>query len=282
LAFNLLCPGILQAGILVHADFTKPFCISMDASYSGLGAVLFQLSDRKSKRIIKCIARVLSSAEKNYSVTKIELVAVVFTLKQFRYIILQQPFTIYADHSALLALFKSKFNYDSIIMTWYETIYEFVDTMKIAHCPVTKNVLADFISRTYKEPLVVAVNTITSSVIGDPDEDIVIFLGDEDITRNQVVVDEDTVEDVVEAMPTIPLADAVRCRIVVDPGKRVQLIDEVHSLDHRGSTKIIVEMITTKGYAWDSISEDLAKRIDECSTCMGKKMAKQCFTLYVH
>jgi len=62
------------------------------------------------KELLSAFSWALSKAEKNYSVTNIELAAVVFALQRFRPIILQQPFILFTHHSALLPLFKTKFN----------------------------------------------------------------------------------------------------------------------------------------------------------------------------
>ena len=124
-ALELLKTGIKNAGILCYPDFEEPFHLATDASYSGLGAVLFQ-KEGKQDKIIECVSRALTESEQNYSATKLELAGVVFALKRFRTYLIQRPFTLYTDHSALVSLFKAKFEKNLLTNTWFETIMDFI------------------------------------------------------------------------------------------------------------------------------------------------------------
>ena len=86
--------NILSAApMLTLPDFDKEFCVAVDASATGLGAVLYQLrdpgiEDMTSNRLwIVFAARSLHAAERNYSATKRELLAIVFALRRFHYYI---------------------------------------------------------------------------------------------------------------------------------------------------------------------------------------------------
>jgi hypothetical protein len=64
--------------VLAYPDFTKPFEIYTDASTTQLGAVITQ-----GNRPIAFFSRKLSKTQSKYSVTKIKLLAIVETLKEF-------------------------------------------------------------------------------------------------------------------------------------------------------------------------------------------------------
>jgi hypothetical protein len=64
--------------VLAYPDFTRPFEIYTDASTMQLGAVITQ-----NNRPITFFSRKLSETQTKYSVTKIELLAIVETLKEF-------------------------------------------------------------------------------------------------------------------------------------------------------------------------------------------------------
>jgi hypothetical protein len=64
--------------VLAYPDFTKPFEIYMDASTMQLGAMITQ-----DNRLIRFFSRKLSKMQTKYSVTKIKLLAIVETLKEF-------------------------------------------------------------------------------------------------------------------------------------------------------------------------------------------------------
>ncbi len=63
---------------MAYPDFTKPFEIYTDASTMQLGSVITQ-----GIRPIGFFSRKLSVTPTKYSVTKIELLAIVETLKEF-------------------------------------------------------------------------------------------------------------------------------------------------------------------------------------------------------
>ncbi|KAL5509240.1 hypothetical protein EMCRGX_G004577 [Ephydatia muelleri] len=75
-AFLKLKSRLVSAPILAFPDFTKMFILDTDASQSGVGAVLSQLHDGQ-ERVVAYASRVLSKAERQYSVTRKELLAVI-------------------------------------------------------------------------------------------------------------------------------------------------------------------------------------------------------------
>ena len=78
-SFNLVKATIFQDVFLAYSDFSKPFEIYTDASATQLGAVITQ-----DKRPLDFFSRKLSDTQKRYSVTKIELLAIVEALKEFK------------------------------------------------------------------------------------------------------------------------------------------------------------------------------------------------------
>ncbi len=64
--------------MLAYPDFTKHFEIYTDASTKQLGAVITQ-----ENRPIAFFSRKLSGAQSKYTVTKLDLLAIVETLKEF-------------------------------------------------------------------------------------------------------------------------------------------------------------------------------------------------------
>ena len=51
-------------------------------------------------RPVSCASRILTPAEKNYGVTEIECLAVIYCTEKFRDMLFGQPFTIVTDHCA--------------------------------------------------------------------------------------------------------------------------------------------------------------------------------------
>ena len=76
------------------------FYLDTDASDRGLGAVLSQVQEDREV-VIAYSSRMLDKAERNYCVTRKELLAVVYGLRTYRQYLLGRRFTIRTDHSAL-------------------------------------------------------------------------------------------------------------------------------------------------------------------------------------
>jgi hypothetical protein len=71
--------AIAKDTVLAYPDFSKPFEIYTDASSMQLGAVITQ-----DNRPIAFFSRKLSKTQQKYSVTEIEHLAIVETLKEFK------------------------------------------------------------------------------------------------------------------------------------------------------------------------------------------------------
>ena len=74
-AFDNVEAAIAKETVLAYPDFLKPFEIYTDASSMQLGAVITQ-----DNRPIAFFSRKLSETQQKYSVTEIELLAIVETL----------------------------------------------------------------------------------------------------------------------------------------------------------------------------------------------------------
>jgi hypothetical protein len=77
-AYDDVNATITKEVVLAYPDFIKPFEMYTDASTTRLGAVITQ-----GNRPIAFFSRKLSEMQSKYSATKIELLAIVETLKEF-------------------------------------------------------------------------------------------------------------------------------------------------------------------------------------------------------
>lgn len=82
-AFDALKAKLTVAPVLAYPAFDQDFVLETDASIHGLGAVLSQCFDGKSHPVAYA-SRALSRAEKNYSITELETLAVVWAVNHFR------------------------------------------------------------------------------------------------------------------------------------------------------------------------------------------------------
>ena len=107
-AFNALREALASSPVLVHPDFDKPFVLFTDASDVAVGAILAQLDKHKVDHPIAYYSKTLSKAERNYSVTERECLAVLLAIKQFRPFLYGTHFTVVTDHSSLRWLQQMK------------------------------------------------------------------------------------------------------------------------------------------------------------------------------
>ena len=99
-AFNALKTALTEAPVLARPDFTLPFVIQCDASDYAIGAVLVQ-KHADGEHPICYISKVLTSAERNYSVTERECLSLLYAIQKFRPYIEGTQFEVVTDHSAL-------------------------------------------------------------------------------------------------------------------------------------------------------------------------------------
>lgn len=145
--FKVLKDALLHAPILRHPDMTKDFSLSTDSSLTGLAAHLFQeetIDGVTHTHSIAFASRGLSPSEKNYSITEIEAMAIVFAFSKFKYFLTGKHTTIYTDHRALQFLMSSKLVHNRL-KRWALFLQEFRFT--IVYVPGAENIIADTLSR---------------------------------------------------------------------------------------------------------------------------------------
>jgi hypothetical protein len=143
--------------LLQYPDFTKQFVVTTDASNQALGAILSQGPIGEDKPIAYA-SKTLAGAERNYSTTEKELLAIVFTCKQFRQYVFGRKFIVVTDHKPLTWVFNVK-DPSSRLLKWRIKLYEF--DFEIIYKEGKRNTNADALSR-INLPEVNTVNEISS------------------------------------------------------------------------------------------------------------------------
>jgi len=106
-SFEALKKKLSGAPILAHPDFNQTFKIITDASSIAIAAILAQIQNEEEV-VIAYANRVLNKAEKNYSTTEKECLAVVWGIEHFRPYVYGKHFKVITDHAALKWLMKIK------------------------------------------------------------------------------------------------------------------------------------------------------------------------------
>ena len=90
--------------MLAYPDFDKDFMLETEASKQGLGAILSQYQGDKKLHLVAYASCSVSTAESNYAITNLEMLAVVWAVTHFRYYLYGHNVTVTTDHAAVKAV----------------------------------------------------------------------------------------------------------------------------------------------------------------------------------
>jgi len=122
-AFKELKERLIASPILSYPDNQGRFILDTDASNHGIGAVLSQKQEGTEK-IIAYFSRVLNKSERNYCVTRRELLAIVESLKSFHHYLYGSRFVVRTDHISLRWLMSFN-NLEGQLARWLERIQQY-------------------------------------------------------------------------------------------------------------------------------------------------------------
>ena len=105
-SLDVLKEKMVITPILVFLNWKKEFHVHVDASCIVLGAMLTQANEGELDHPIAFSSKKLSKAEKNYSTTEHEGLAMVYAVHKFRHYLLGGNFKMYINHSELKYLVK--------------------------------------------------------------------------------------------------------------------------------------------------------------------------------
>ena len=299
-AFRKLKELLCDAPVLAYPRFgpSKEFVIETDASTVGLGAVLAQKQPDGTVHPIAYASRSLQPAERNYVISELETLGLVWAVKHFRPYILGYPCTVYTDHAACLSLLSSR-NPSTKLARWALTIQEMNLTIK--HRSVKKNANANALSRnpTDEETTVLSVTTehlkdlcentlppeaqrqfddIKQEQQSDPDLLPLIKY----LESGKLPAEEQTSRKIVIESPKFELIDGVlyfeypssphHWCIIVPKHLRQTLLEEAHSGQFAGhfAEKKVYDRLR-RYYWWKGIRSDIRHHCRGCLTCATRK-----------
>ncbi len=142
-AFDHVKATIAKDVVLAYPDYSKVFEFYTDASSKQLGAVITQ-----DNRPIAFFSRKLSDTQRKYSITKIELLAIAETLKEFKRMLWGQQIKVFTDHAnhmrGALGLTLDR------VYQWRLLLEEYGP--KIVYIKGIHNTVADTVSRLEYDP----------------------------------------------------------------------------------------------------------------------------------
>ena len=105
-AFEMLKVSLSNNVILTIPSISDTYTLHTDASGFGIGACLHVIREGQELPVA-FYSRQLQGAEKNYSITELETLAIVASLKHFEYYVYGTTLSIFTDHKACTALLTS-------------------------------------------------------------------------------------------------------------------------------------------------------------------------------
>jgi len=146
-AFEKLRSLLASAPTVQPPNFSLPFEIMCDASDFAIGVVLGQRANRMP-HVIYYASQTLTDAQRNYSTTKKELLAVVFALDKFHPHLLCSKVIVFIDHAVLKHLLDKNDTKLGLIR-WILLLQEF--DVEVNDKEVSENSVVDHLSRIFTE-----------------------------------------------------------------------------------------------------------------------------------
>ena len=148
ISMDALKQCLITAPILGYPDTSKPFILDTDASGFGIGSVLSQKQDGK-ECVIAYYSKSLNKPERQYCVTRRELLAIILSVKHFHHYLYGTTFLVRTDHGALNWLLNFK-NPEGQMARWLQILSSYSFT--IQHRPGKQHSNADGLSRRPFDP----------------------------------------------------------------------------------------------------------------------------------
>ncbi|KAL0147880.1 hypothetical protein M9458_056801, partial [Cirrhinus mrigala] len=260
LAFQNLKDRFTSAPILRHPDPEREFVVEVDASNSGIGAILSQRHGNPPK-LFPCAfySRKLTPAERNYDVGDRELLALKAALEEWRHWLegAKEPFLVLTDHRNLEYIRSAKrLNSRQARWSLFFARFEF----KITYRPGSKNGKADALSRQHETHL----PTTSTEPILPP-------------TLIVAPIRWDIMTEITEAQATDPVpAECPPGRVYVPKTLRSRLLHWIHDTPSAGHPGIAATLeLTTNRFWWPSLSKDVTQFVRQCTTCNITKTSHQ-------
>ena len=149
-AFLELKGQLIIPPVLASPNFARDFVLETDASIDGIGAVLGQYQDDRAS--ISYASRGLNCSERNYGITELETLAVVWAISHFHHFLYGHKVTVFTDHTAVKAVLEAS-NPTGKHARWWSKIYgRGVQEVKIIYRAGKENKNDDALSRTPVSP----------------------------------------------------------------------------------------------------------------------------------
>ena len=130
-----------NASILIAPDWSRSFHVHTSASNIAVGVMLAQNINGKHDQSVAYTSRLLNQAERNYSTTEREAVAMIYAVKKFRHYLLGNKFRFMVDHQSLSYLVNQPL-ITGRVARWIMILLEY--DFEVVYIPEKRHIIADY------------------------------------------------------------------------------------------------------------------------------------------
>ena len=296
-AWRTLRNALAQAPVLALPDPDAQFVLQTDASLVGLGAVLCQRIDGV-EYVLSYLSRSLSKAERNYSATEREALAVIWAITTWDPYLHGRHFVVETDHQALKWLLSVR-EPTQRLARWVTTLQQY--DFEVVYRPGRSNGNADALSRlplketdTTAADAVVAAAAAAAAVDTDADDfahkqrrdvylaPLIKFLQDKTlppepaVSRRVVACAPFYGFDERDRLIILPNDSKQRrqasARVVVPESLKARVLADNHdapAAGHQGRLRTL-QRIADRFY-WDGMARDVEHYVTTCVECQQRK-----------
>ena len=278
-AFSRLKTALLKAPVVHQPDMDKAFHISTDASQHRVGAVLYQVVNRE-KKYVSFTSKALKKGQRNYSATKRELLAIVYTLKRWEPFLAGTKFSVETDHKALSFLHNAK---SHMVRDWARYLSTFDFT--VSHIPGADNILPHYLSHldglinehTHDEELREAViaetaHTKRTQTTRAHQEET----SDKESEEDAELESDDNLEMYLQGTEREFVELVLEAEWIKSGEIREKMVTDAHNTLHQGPMGTFRKLLRD-GYFWSDMKRDCRRASQKCKQCLRHNVGKRGF-----
>lgn len=287
-AWNELRQRLITSPILKQAEESQSFIVKTDASAYAIGGVLIQ-GEGDQEHPIEYASRLLSAAERNYSTTEREALAIVWSLARFRGYIEGAEIVVVTDHQPLKWLLTLK-TPTGRLARWALQLQSY--NLYVKYEPGRANRVADFLSRPPNADIEEE-NYLGSVQIDLPSKT-------EKELREQQSRDEE-LKEIISALQNFEVVEVSKkwidrgyflhrgvlyrnteeqeddnARLVVPKDEVKNILHAYHdspTAGHYGIDKTTYQI--SRRYYWNKMRQDIAQHVRSCQSCQRYKITNR-------
>ena len=284
MAFQELKERLTTPPVLAFPQFDREFLLATDASDSAIGAVLSQVDDNGTEKVIAYWSRQLTKAERNYSTIEREALAIVKAVKEFYPYLYGHDFILQTDHQPLVHMNNLR-DVGGRVTRWSMFLQQFRFTVR--HKAGKLNGNADGLSRTPSIQLAAAISQVESS-------DNFAKIKEAQAKDAYMVLVYEAVKDgkpppgLTHQNGKIFIHKGVLCRRFKESGDsevciqmliplemRSTILEHLHNRAGHMGVKRTLERVRHRFY-WPGYESDVERWVRECETCQKRNNPQPC------